>query len=177
MFFEADLKNRKYKIEVFETPTHWKVTLQQEDKDIEYHHISKIDYQKMDDAISFIFQNVSYMVDVVSSGVESIVYTRGSFRQITLYNDELLLHESLKGAGALSGEAQITSGMPGKIVKVNVRAGDKVSAGQTLVVMEAMKMENDLKAPRDVTVKEVLIKEGQSIESGTTLVTFEQTEK
>lgn len=174
MFFEAVLKNRKYSVEVFETPTHWKVTLQQEDKDVEFHHISKIDYQKMDDAISFIFQNASYMVDVTYNGIESTVYTRGSFRQIKLYNDELLLHESLKGAGALSGEAQITSGMPGKIVKVSVRAGDKVSSGQTLVVMEAMKMENDMKAPRDVTIKEVLVKEGQSIESGATLVTFEK---
>jgi biotin carboxyl carrier protein len=174
MFFEAELKNRKFSIEVFESPTHWKVTLQQEDKDVEFHHIPKIDYQKMDDAISFIFQNASYMVDVVTSGIDSTVYTRGSFRQIKLFNDELLLHESLKGGGSLSGEAQITAGMPGKIVKVSVRAGDKVSAGQTLVVMEAMKMENDLKAPRDVTIKEVFVKEGQGIESGATLVTFEK---
>src|SRR5688572_23586575 len=135
MFFEAEQKEKKYRIEVFETPTHWKVSLQEEGLSVEYYNINKNDYQRMDDAISFIFENASYMMDVVASGVESNVYTRGSFRQIKLFNDELLLHESLKGVGSLGGESQISSGMPGKIVKVLVRPGDKVSAGQTLVVM------------------------------------------
>src|SRR3954470_5622181 len=101
MYFEAEQKGKKYKIEVFESNTHWKVSLQEEDKDVEYHNILKSDYLRMDDAISFIFESASYMIDVVSSGVESYVYTRGSFRQIKLFNDELLLHESLKGAGGL----------------------------------------------------------------------------
>ncbi len=173
MYFEAVQKDKKFKIEVFETPSHWRVTIQEENDEVEFHHIPKSHYQYMDDAISLIFQNSSYMVDVVTQGVQSTVYTRGSFRQIKLYNDELLLHESLKGNSSLAGEAQITAGMPGKIVKVLVKPGDKVSAGQTLLVMEAMKMENDMKASHDVTIKEVRVKEGQSIESGALLVVFE----
>lgn len=174
MYFEAVQKDKKFKIEVFETPSHWRVTIQEESGEVEFHHIPKSHYQYMDDAISLIFQNSSYMIDVVTQGVQSTVYTRGSFRQIKLFNDELLLHESLKGAGALAGESQISAGMPGKIVRVNVKPGDKVSAGQTLLVMEAMKMENDMKASHDVTIKEVRVKEGQSVESGALLVVFEK---
>jgi len=173
MYFEAIQKDKKYKIEVFESSSHWRVNLQEDDGDVEYHHIPKSDYQSMDDAISFIFENTSYMIDVVTQGVESYVYTRGSYRQIQLYNDELLLHESLKGGSTIGSAAHISAGMPGKIVKILVKAGDKVSKGQTIVVMEAMKMENDLKAPQDVTVKEIKISEGQSVESGALLVIFD----
>ncbi|MEQ1875483.1 MAG: biotin/lipoyl-containing protein [Bdellovibrionia bacterium] len=174
MYFEAKMRDKKWTIEVFETPAHWKVTLQKEGEPKQLHQISKIDYKRMDDAISFLFEGSSYMVDVVGEGVDYTVYTRGSYRQIKLFNDELLLHESLKGQGHLGGSDEITSGMPGKIVKVLVKAGDKVSANQTLLVMEAMKMENDMKAPHDVTVKEVRVKEGQSVERGATLVVFEK---
>ncbi len=174
MYFEALMRNKKWAIEVFETPNHWRVTLQQEGKDKEIHQISKVEYKKMDDAISFLFEGSSYMLDVVGEGIDYTVYTRGSYRQIKLFNDELLLHESLKGGSALGGSDELTAGMPGKIVKVLVKAGDKVSANQTLLVMEAMKMENDLKAPHAVTIKEVKVKEGQSIESGATLVVFEK---
>lgn len=173
MYFEAVQNEKKYKIEVFDTPSHWRVTIQEESGEVEFHHIPKSHYQRMDDAISLIFENTSYMIDVVTQGVDTTVYTRGSFRQIRLYNDELLLHESLKGSSSLAGESQIKAGMPGKIVKVQVKPGDKVSAGQTLIVMEAMKMENDMKASHDVTIKEVRVKEGQSVEAGALLVVFE----
>jgi biotin carboxyl carrier protein len=113
-------------------------------------------------------------MDVVGSGTDFNVFTRGSFQQIKLYNDEMLLHESLKGASLITNASQITAGMPGKIVKVFIKPGDKVSANQTLIVMEAMKMENDMKAPTDVTIKEVRVKEGQSVEAGTILALFDK---
>ncbi len=60
--------------------------------------------------------------------------------------------------------------MPGRIVRVLVRAGDDVAAGQPLVVVEAMKMENELKSPKAGRVKEVSVTEGMSIEAGRLLV-------
>ena len=58
--------------------------------------------------------------------------------------------------------------MPGKIVRVLVKAGDTVAARQPMVVIEAMKMENELRAPRRV-VKELPAREGQSVDAGTLL--------
>ena len=173
MYFEAELKGRKYKIDVSEGRQHWHVTLEEVGREKEVHRIPKAEFMRMDDAVCFLFQSNSYMVDVVGSGTDYMVFTRGSFRQIRLYNDELLLHESLKGKGSLGGSSQVNAGMPGKIVKVFVKAGDKVSAGQVLLVMEAMKMENDIKAPADVVIKDVRIKPGDSVEAGAVLVTFE----
>ncbi len=174
MYFEAELRKQKYKIDVSETATHWKISLQKGDEAKENHMIPKADYERMDDAVCFLFENNSYMVDVVGSGTEYMVFTRGHHREIKLYNDELLLHESFKRGGSLGSASQVNAGMPGKIVRVLVKPGDKVSANQVLLVMEAMKMENDIKAPQDVVVKEVRVKTGDSIESGALLVVFEQ---
>lgn len=73
---------------------------------------------------------------------------------------------------AASGPARITAPMPGKIVRVLV-AGQEVKAGECLVVMEAMKMENEIRAPRDGRVRDVVVKEGQAVESGALLILLE----
>jgi len=60
--------------------------------------------------------------------------------------------------------------MPGRVVRVLVAVGDKVTARQPVVVMEAMKMENELRAGRDGSVAEVLVQEGLAVDTGTVLV-------
>jgi biotin carboxyl carrier protein len=72
-----------------------------------------------------------------------------------------------------SGPLAVKSPMPGKVVKVLVKPGDEVKAGQGVVVVEAMKMENELKSPRDGKVQTVAVAEGQAVESGQTLATLE----
>lgn len=71
-----------------------------------------------------------------------------------------------------SGPASLTAPMPGLIVRVSVAAGDSVQAGQGLVVMEAMKMENELRAHGAGTVKAVHVEAGKAVEKGTVLVQF-----
>jgi biotin carboxyl carrier protein len=63
--------------------------------------------------------------------------------------------------------------MPGKLVRVLVEAGQDVEVGQGLVVVEAMKMENELRATRAGRVKELLVREGQAVETGALLVVVE----
>lgn len=62
--------------------------------------------------------------------------------------------------------------MPGRVVRVLVRAGDEVAKGQGVVIVEAMKMENELKAPRAAVVSAVHVREGQGVEKGTLLLEF-----
>jgi biotin carboxyl carrier protein len=77
-------------------------------------------------------------------------------------------------AGAEAAGAQrVAAPMPGKIVKVLVRPGDRVDARQGLVVVEAMKMENELRSPKAGTVTEVRVTEGASVEAGAILVVVE----
>ena len=78
------------------------------------------------------------------------------------------------GAGAAgTGPQRVTSPMPGKVVRILVKPGDEVKARQGLVVVEAMKMENELRAARDGRVREVAVAEGQSVDAGTVLLIVE----
>ena len=77
------------------------------------------------------------------------------------------------GGGAAGGASRLTAPMPGKVVRVLVAPGDRVAARQPLVVVEAMKMENELAAPRAGTVTEVPVTEGMSVEAGRLLAAVE----
>jgi biotin carboxyl carrier protein len=68
-----------------------------------------------------------------------------------------------------SGPLGVLAPMPGKIVRVLVRAGEAVQAGQPLIVIEAMKMENELRAAGAGTVADIQVREGQSVEAGALL--------
>ena len=74
---------------------------------------------------------------------------------------------------AKEGPANIVAPMPGRILKVLVKKGDRVTARQGLVVVEAMKMENELRSPRDGVVTDVRVAEGASVEARALLVVIE----
>ena len=72
-------------------------------------------------------------------------------------------------AAAPAGGEQVTSPMPGTILAINVAAGDTVKRGQVLMILEAMKMENEIMCPCDGKVASVNTSKGASVESGTLL--------
>lgn len=173
MYFEAEMKNKKYKVDVTEARHTWKISLQEEGKDWIHYEISKNDYKQAEQYVSFLFNGQSYLIDVIGADTDYTVFTRNSFRAIKIFNDEMLLHESLKKGGGIGGENELKSGMPGKIIEIFVKPGDLVKANKPLVIMEAMKMENEMRSVRDVKIKEVCIKQGDSVEAGAVLIKFE----
>jgi acetyl/propionyl-CoA carboxylase alpha subunit len=74
-------------------------------------------------------------------------------------------------AGASTG--MLATQMPGRVVRLIAKVGDVVKKGQPVIVVEAMKMENEMKSPIDGTVAEILVAEGQAVETGTKLVRVE----
>lgn len=174
MYFEAELKGKKFKVDVTEHRSSWKVSLQEEGRDWVHYDISKNDYKQAEQYISFLFQGKSYLIDVIGQDTEYTVFTRNSFRAIKVFNDEMLLHESLKKGGGFGGDQELKSGMPGKIIEIFVKEGDVVKANKPLLIMEAMKMENEMRASRDVKIKEIKVKQGDSVESGAVLIKFEE---
>jgi biotin carboxyl carrier protein len=76
-------------------------------------------------------------------------------------------------AADAQGRATITAAMPGKIVRVLVAVGDAVTAGQGVIVVEAMKMQNELKAPRDGRVTTIEVREHDGVNAGARLLTIE----
>ncbi len=73
---------------------------------------------------------------------------------------------------ASAGSEQVVSPMPGNILNINVKVGDTVKKGQVLLILEAMKMENEIMAPKDGTVTAVNVQKGSTVESGALLVTI-----
>jgi len=73
------------------------------------------------------------------------------------------------GALEAEGRQQVLAPMPGKVVRILVQAGDKVEAGQGLLVVEAMKMQNEIRSPKGGTVERLHVKEGQPVNAGEVL--------
>jgi biotin carboxyl carrier protein len=85
---------------------------------------------------------------------------------------DLLLEKMGISNGASSKVNNIKAPMPGLIIDLKVNAGDTVKAGESLLILEAMKMENIIKSPGEGVVKSVKIKKGESVEKGQVLIEF-----
>ena len=75
-----------------------------------------------------------------------------------------------KAAAGAAGAVAVKAPMPGNILKVNVTAGQAVKSGDVLCILEAMKMENEIMAPKDGTVTQVLVSKGNTVDTGAPLV-------
>ena len=78
----------------------------------------------------------------------------------------------VSAAANVGGANKVVAPMPGTILKINVTVGQAVKSGDSLCVLEAMKMENDIPAPQDGTVASIEITKGSSVQSGDVLITL-----
>jgi biotin carboxyl carrier protein len=101
-----------------------------------------------------------------------LVVVIDGFRFEVDVRDPRRFSRKLSGRGA-EGIQTLAAPMPGKVVRVLVAPGDAVEAGQGVVVVEAMKMQNEMKAPRAGRVLSVAVKEGATVSAGDVLVTIE----
>jgi biotin carboxyl carrier protein len=130
-----------------------------------------VDARKLEaDFYSILYEGKSYEVSVESAGPKYLVRHGANELVVELVDASRGGRDELHRRGALD---EITSVMPGKVVRVLVAPGDVVQAGQGLVVVEAMKMENEIGAPRAGKVKSVAVAPGMTVESGAKLVVLE----
>jgi len=94
------------------------------------------------------------------------VYVRGQVYRVRLADERARTLASLAGGAHASGDANIRAPMPGLVSHVLVEEGAEVQRGQAVVVLEAMKMENDLPAPRAGVVKSLRVSKGQAVNQG-----------
>jgi biotin carboxyl carrier protein len=93
----------------------------------------------------------------------------GSARYAVDVQDPRSLRTRRAVAGSEAGPQKIKAAMPGKIVRILVNEKDEVKSGQGIIVMEAMKMQNELKSPKDGRVQKILTAEGSTVNAGDTL--------
>ena len=104
-------------------------------------------------------------MDEVSSNVEADENKNKSLNKF-----ETPKEKSVKPSPAFSDAESVNAPMPGTILSINVNKGDSVKKGQVLLILEAMKMENEIIAPKDGTVESVNVNKGENVESGVSLV-------
>lgn len=134
-----------------------------------------IDFLSLDERsfYSLLVDGASYegLVREADGAYEVLLW--GALYQVQVMDErEQRLAKSSAGFVPKGGEITIRAPMPGLIVDVAVEVGQDVKAGQTLVILESMKMENELKAPRDGKVHAVHVKAGQNVEQNKTLVSI-----
>jgi biotin carboxyl carrier protein len=120
---------------------------------------------------SLLIDHASAEVSVTSRGDEFTVSVDGRSHRLRLL-DERARRRGPR-ATLRDGERDVRAVMPGKVVAVLVAEGATVEAGQGLLVIEAMKMENEVTAPRSGTVKELRVQAGQAVEAGEVLARIE----
>jgi biotin carboxyl carrier protein len=160
MLFDATVEGRSRRVEV--RAAHGRYTVTIDDRVLE------IDFAFLDGTCaSLLVGGASYDVafEPQPSGVR--VHLRDAVVAVELAR-------ATRGARAeprrLTGPARVTAPMPGRIVRVLAEPGTDVVTGQGLVVVEAMKMENEIKAPRAGRIHEIAVREGQAVEAGSLLV-------
>lgn len=124
---------------------------------------------------SILYNGHSYNVELIegNSSKEYIVNTFARSFNVEIIDAESKYRESRRSGMEPEGDNNISSPMPGKVVKVPVVEGEKVVPGQTLIVVEAMKMQSEFKAMAERTVKEILVKEGDIVNAHQIMIKLE----
>jgi len=114
---------------------------------------------------SILYNGHSYNIELIEgdNSKKYIVNTFAKTFNLEIVDAESKYINSRNQGMEAEEENSVSSPMPGKVVKIPVQVGEKVTAGQTLIVVEAMKMQSEFKASHDKTVLEVLVKEGDTV--------------
>jgi len=123
--------------------------------------------------LNIIVDTESYSVQLDQRATEVKVHLRDSVFTLEILDEKRLRMRRAAGKFTVEGKQTLATPMPGKVVKVLRKVGDEVKEGEGVVVVEAMKMENDIKSPKDGKVVEIFVQEGQAVEGGARLAVVE----
>jgi biotin carboxyl carrier protein len=119
--------------------------------------------------LSILLDGQSFEINVTPSPDGKLKLQTGSREFIAEVIDPRAWSGRRHGSVEAEGRQQIVAPMPGKVVRLLVREGDRVEAGQGLLVVEAMKMQNEIRSPKNGAVERILVKEGQPVNAGDVL--------
>jgi biotin carboxyl carrier protein len=135
---------------------------------------AEIDVRRTDLGLSLVFDGDGRSLDVAATGGSAGEwFVQLPQVSLTAIVDGRRFRRASAEAAGGAGEQRILAPMPGRVVRVLVKPGDEVLLRQGIVVIEAMKMENELSASRPGRVRDVAVAEGDSVESGRLLVVIE----
>ncbi|OGL44427.1 MAG: hypothetical protein A2W05_06055 [Candidatus Schekmanbacteria bacterium RBG_16_38_10] len=165
MNLEVIINNKEYNVEIERKEKSFLVKIDDEEFDVDATVLKKELY-------SLIVSNKSYLTNIKSEENKYIVDVNSESFEIEVF-DEATKRTVQRKNEAGSGKQIIKAPMPGKIVKILVKEGEEVEPGSGMIVVEAMKMENELKSSSKGVVKEIAVEEGVAVNAGDTLIVVE----
>ncbi len=166
MIYEVLIDGKAHKVEIEKHENLWKCIVDGKSVEVDAAITAR-------DVLSMLVGNKAYEAkrEFSLSGETHVII--GSERFAAEVRDPRSLRSRKAAAGAGEGPQKITAPMPGKVVRILVKQGDAVEAGQGVLVVEAMKMQNEIKSPKKGTVQKIAVAEGGSVASGDALAIIE----
>lgn len=165
MRFAATLDDQTHMVEVTEAAGRFRVTIGEE--------VQEVDARLPAPGVcSLLIGGVSYVADVKEEDGWFLVDVDGESYRIQVEEETRHIIRTRGGVVSAPGGLVLTAPMPGKIVRVEVAVGQAVKPGDGLLVIEAMKMENEFRAMSAGTVREVRVQVGQVVNAGDVLIVF-----
>jgi biotin carboxyl carrier protein len=165
MIYEVTIAEKVYRVELVRTEQEWKCKLDGRELPLDV-------VSAQDGMLSLLLQGKSYEVKQETVGAESNVVV-GQERFSVSVRDPRSFRSRRRSGASEQGVMKIKAPMPGKVVRILAPAGAQVEIGQSVVVIEAMKMQNELKAPKTGVVKKISVAEGAAVEAGQALAEVE----
>jgi biotin carboxyl carrier protein len=167
MAFIATLVEQNYTVEIEETDKSvYRVSVDGHEFLVDGKKTGRTNY-------SLIVDNRSFEIEVDHQGDEYRVLVDGRNYHVHLVDERKVRSSGAQNVAGLHGSQAVSVPMPGKVIAVLVAEGDPVEKGQGLVIVEAMKMENEVRSPIAGAVKEIKVKHGDTVEAGTVLLIVE----
>jgi biotin carboxyl carrier protein len=165
MIYEVKIAEQGYRVELERTESGWKCRLDGRELPLDV-------IAGEAGVLSLLLAGKSYAVKQENAGTETKVVV-GQERFSVSVRDPRSFRSRHSAGATTQGIKKITAPMPGKVVRLLVAEGSAVEAGQSVIVIEAMKMQNELKAPKSGVLKKINIAEGAAVEAGQALAEVE----
>jgi biotin carboxyl carrier protein len=170
MKFEVHLNGasgvKQHSVELEATPTGYRIALDGEPIDADATMVAP-------GTVSVLLAGQSFQVHVTPAHDDQIKLQAGPYEFTAQIQDPRAWQGRRHSALEAEGRQQVIAPMPGKVIRLLVNSGDEVEAGQGLVVVEAMKMQNEIRSPKKGKVERLQVKEGQNVNAGEVLAWVE----
>jgi len=165
MIYEVTIAEKVYRVELVRTEQEWKCKLDGRELPLDV-------VSAQDGMLSLLLQGKSYEVKQETVAAETNVVV-GQERFSASVRDPRSFRSRRRLGASEQGVMKIKAPMPGKVVRILAPAGSQVEMGQSVLVIEAMKMQNELKAPKTGVVKKINVEEGAAVDAGQALAEVE----
>jgi biotin carboxyl carrier protein len=166
MKYQVLLAGKTRAVELSRVEDNWKISLDGKELDCSVAEVAP-------NTFSVLLNGESHQVRIAPRADGTLTLHTGLAEYHAEVSDPRVWRGRRHGALEVEGRQQITAPMPGKVVRLLISEGDRVEAGQGLLVVEAMKMQNEIRSPKSGKVEKLLAKENQAVNAGDVLAWVE----